>query len=729
MKKVTMIRQRSTLAGSALLLVAIAGCGDGETQVEEAVPTTVEISPGSAMLTAIDATQGFTAVVRDQNGRAMSNAAVSWSSSDASVFSVNASGSSATVTAAGNGTGTLTATSGQASGTAAVEVEQTPTRVEIVSGDEQEGIREQPLPEPLVVRVEDQGGTAVAGVQVNFIPDPESGSVSEGQVNTDPNGMASTVWTLGSKRTQSLTVEAATAQIKFSATAVSENPIPDYTVSGDLMFTRLDPLDTDTIEISVDITNLGDGAGPETFMVQLTVDGTAVQTLEVGQVEPEATTTVTFTAGPFEEGTRRVGVEIDPEGEVEEWEEENNSGSGILTVLAQQSISLDESVTVESSSTGPVLLYRVELAEASDEALNVELSGGEGDADLFVHYNDRPDHHYKYRCFSGNADATEDCQLVPARAGTYHIAVHAFTAFGPSTLKVTIGGRPVEPFDLELVFLDGGTSSQDNIVRQAAERWEAVLARDLNWDADYTNAPFPAGQCGPGSPQVSDVVDDLRVFVTIDSIDGVGGILGSSSICSIRTYPFTGATAYLQPVLGAMVLDEDDVARMEADGTLLSVVTHELAHVLGFSNVVWDLHDRLRNPSLPSSPNADTHFEGPLAIPAFDAAGGVGYGRAKVPVQNGAESGSSDSHWRQSVFEDEMMTPFLTGNSQPMSLITIESLYDLGYETNPAEAESYTLSSAGMAGMALPRGPVVDLRNDIMQIPIRVFVLPWKGRK
>ena len=118
------------------LFVTITGCGgDGETRVEEPVPTTVEIAPASAALSSIDATQGFNAVVRDRNGNAMPNASVSWSSSDAAVFTVSGSGSHATVTAAGNGAGTLTATSGQASGTASVEVEQRPTRLEVLSGD------------------------------------------------------------------------------------------------------------------------------------------------------------------------------------------------------------------------------------------------------------------------------------------------------------------------------------------------------------------------------------------------------------------------------------------------------------------------------------------------------------------------------------------------------------------------------------------------------------------
>ena len=52
----------------------------------------VTVSPGSAALSTLGETARFTAEVRDQNGQAMAGAAVAWSSSDASVATVDASG-------------------------------------------------------------------------------------------------------------------------------------------------------------------------------------------------------------------------------------------------------------------------------------------------------------------------------------------------------------------------------------------------------------------------------------------------------------------------------------------------------------------------------------------------------------------------------------------------------------------------------------------------------------
>ena len=111
----------------AACLVALAATGCGEGTVEPppppppTVPTTLTVSPTSATLQSLGETAQLTAEVRDQNGQAMANAAVAWTSSDPSVATVAASG---LVTAVANGAATVTATAGSASGTAAVTVDQ-----------------------------------------------------------------------------------------------------------------------------------------------------------------------------------------------------------------------------------------------------------------------------------------------------------------------------------------------------------------------------------------------------------------------------------------------------------------------------------------------------------------------------------------------------------------------------------------------------------------------------
>ena len=112
------------LPRALLAAVLASGCGDGA--IEPAappspVPAAVTVSPASATLQSLGETVRLTAAVRDQNGQAMSNAAVAWASSDPSVATVDASG---LATAVGNGTATVAATAGSASGTATLTVDQ-----------------------------------------------------------------------------------------------------------------------------------------------------------------------------------------------------------------------------------------------------------------------------------------------------------------------------------------------------------------------------------------------------------------------------------------------------------------------------------------------------------------------------------------------------------------------------------------------------------------------------
>lgn len=109
-----------------VLLAAVAvtkGCGDGGTTIapppDPPRPTTVVVSPATAELSVLGAAVQLAVDVRDQNGNVIAGAAVSWSSSAASVATVDATG---LVTAVANGNATITASAGSASGSAAVRV-------------------------------------------------------------------------------------------------------------------------------------------------------------------------------------------------------------------------------------------------------------------------------------------------------------------------------------------------------------------------------------------------------------------------------------------------------------------------------------------------------------------------------------------------------------------------------------------------------------------------------
>lgn len=105
-----------------------------------------------------------------------------------------------------------------------------PTTLEGVSGDNQSAEINQPLADPLIVRVRDQNGDVLSGVTVTFSVSP-SGTLSPQRPTTDVNGEASTELVLGStpgSYTVTATVSGISEQVTFTATAVRT---PSNTIS------------------------------------------------------------------------------------------------------------------------------------------------------------------------------------------------------------------------------------------------------------------------------------------------------------------------------------------------------------------------------------------------------------------------------------------------------------------------------------------------------------------
>ena len=126
--------RKSLLAWGILAGVAwFVGCGDSTTDPaqppEFPVPATITVSPATAELTAVGATVQLSAEVRDQNGRVMAGAAVTWVSVSTGVARVDAAGF---VTSVGNGTSTINATAGTATGSAEVTVAQVVKGIEVL---------------------------------------------------------------------------------------------------------------------------------------------------------------------------------------------------------------------------------------------------------------------------------------------------------------------------------------------------------------------------------------------------------------------------------------------------------------------------------------------------------------------------------------------------------------------------------------------------------------------
>lgn len=212
-------RRLKAPAGWLVLLGSVGACGTTDPRI----PTGVSLSTLSVSFTALGQTQQLFPSVTDQDGKPLPGADVSWTSSNNAVATVSSSG---VVTAAGAGSADVTATSGSAAATAQVAVVQTPTQLQKISGDGQTGPAGATLTAPLVVQVNDAGGSPIPGRTVTFTVTEGEGSTGAATAVTGTDGRAATTFTTGSvagsPQGVSVTITATTLSVTFTATAAAD---------------------------------------------------------------------------------------------------------------------------------------------------------------------------------------------------------------------------------------------------------------------------------------------------------------------------------------------------------------------------------------------------------------------------------------------------------------------------------------------------------------------------
>ncbi|HEX9270914.1 MAG TPA: leishmanolysin-related zinc metalloendopeptidase [Candidatus Binatia bacterium] len=235
---------------------------------------------------------------------------------------------------------------------------------------------------------------------------------------------------------------------------------------------------------------------------------------------------------------------------------------------------------------------------------------------------------------------------------------HASVKAGASARAIT------SAYKIEVRFLGGLTTSQKNAFKSAANRWTMMIVGDV-----------------PSVLVDGEVIDDLLILAQGVAIDGPGGILGQAGPTHLRPTS-AGANAFL-PAKGIMSFDSADLAQMQANGTLLDVITHEMGHVIGIGTI-WTSKGLLvgANTSNPT-------FKGTNAKKEYGILKGTG--PVAVPVENTGGPGTKNSHWRESVFKNELMSGFIAGQNNPLSKLTAANLKDLGYVVDMNAAEAYTL--------------------------------------
>jgi hypothetical protein len=235
------------------------------------------------------------------------------------------------------------------------------------------------------------------------------------------------------------------------------------------------------------------------------------------------------------------------------------------------------------------------------------------------------------------------------------------------------------PFTINVNVTGGLTASQQAIFGTAADTWMGLLP-------EYK----------PGISIAELIIDASGV-----SIDGPGGILGSAG-------PTLGTNqgGYLLATAGVMQFDSADLTNLETSGSLLNVILHEMAHVIGFGTL-WTYNGVYST--------GTGQYTGPSALAAYRTEFGQP-GATFVPVELGGGSGTANGHWNEidggvcctgiaSVRGDmtfELMTGWLNSGSY-ISLTTINSFEDIGYLTNAPEPGTFVLMGAGIIGLVFVR--------------------------
>jgi len=247
------------------------------------------------------------------------------------------------------------------------------------------------------------------------------------------------------------------------------------------------------------------------------------------------------------------------------------------------------------------------------------------------------------------------------------MAIERYRARAGSELSISAAAEAevAGGYTIEIQFLGGLTDAQKAAFKHAANRWTHAITGDL-----------------PDVIVGNETINNLRITAQGTDIDGVGQILGQAGPNRLRPKN-AGAAAFL-PATGDMQFDTADLADMESNGTLDDVITHEMGHVIGIGTV-WT--------------NKKLLFGANTSNPTFRGANAMReYGKLRgsatplpVPVENTGGAGTANSHWRDSIFNAELMTGFVNEGGNPMSRVTIASLQDLGYQVNMDVAEPYQL--------------------------------------
>ncbi|MBX3419536.1 MAG: PEP-CTERM sorting domain-containing protein [Pirellulaceae bacterium] len=258
-------------------------------------------------------------------------------------------------------------------------------------------------------------------------------------------------------------------------------------------------------------------------------------------------------------------------------------------------------------------------------------------------------------------------------------------------IALFFGNEPIAKADIMDVDLSGVEQRFRPFFRRAERIWEQ---RIVGYNGNLPTA-------------VKRQLGKLQISASTVDIDGPGGILGQAAPTQILRYGGNIANGRQLPNIaiaqaGFMQFDSADMDALLLDGTLQSVVLHEMGHVLGIGSL-WDDNDLLNN-----SPRRD--YIGSKGLAAYRRESGNRFALA-VPVEQFGGPGTAGSHWdSQDPFfnppgqnRSELMIGFIgPGEQKFISDTTWNSLRDMHFALR-GDPNIHYVRTAGGLGVFPPK--------------------------
>lgn len=271
-------------------------------------------------------------------------------------------------------------------------------------------------------------------------------------------------------------------------------------------------------------------------------------------------------------------------------------------------------------------------------------------------------------------------------------------ASSPSVTSVNFDAAGDSPYHIEIIYSPEVSALERNVVDLAIAHWRRIITTDIG----AAQIGAAGGSCGTNAIAPNDIVHGLRIYVKDIAMASTSNLLAAAGVCYVNSNLF--------PVVATFSWNTTQAANILTAGEVIA--THELGHAMGFGTL-WPTESLLVGAG-----TSDPFFIGTQARAMFGSTFGAGYLGNSIPVENTGGPGTADAHWRETIFNHELMTGFISAGANPLSAVTIAQFADLGYTVDMSQAEIFT-GNILAPGSAMPATSRLSLGDDVIRLPIR----------